>query len=154
MEGQGLWSSEQHRWLGAMGLTVYAEASSIVWPPAGPARSAPRFDNVPESALRSSRPPLEPVPATRPTASVALPAPPLPPATDMPAPRRGRSSRLAGVPDKLMLALLRASGQNPNEPATQALMASWPLDELRANPAAKRALWPQLRALRRQRGER
>ena len=109
---------------------------------------------MPESALRSSRPPLEPVPAPRPIASAALPAPPLPPAPDMPASRRGRSSRLAGVPDKLMLALLRASGQNPNEPATQALMASWPLDELRANPAAKRALWPQLRALRRQRGER
>ena len=39
MEGQGLWSSEQHLWLGAMGLTVYAEASSIVWPPAAPART-------------------------------------------------------------------------------------------------------------------
>lgn len=53
-----------------------------------------------------------------------------------------------------MLALLRASGQNPSDPATQALMASWPLDALRADPAAKRALWPQLRALRRQRNER
>ncbi len=153
MEGQGLWSSEQHLWLGAMGLTVYAEASSIVWPPAGPARSAPRFDNVPESALRSSRPPLEPVPAPRPVPSPVLPASPLPPAPDVPAPRRGRSG-IAGVPDKLMLALLRASGQNPNEPATQALMASWPLEQLRASPAAKRALWPQLRALRRQRVER
>jgi DNA polymerase III psi subunit len=29
-------------------------------------------------------------------------------------------------------------------------MAGWALDELRGNPAAKRALWPQLRALRRQ----
>ena len=153
MEGQGLWSSEQHLWLGAMGLTVYAEASSIVWPPAGPARSAPRFDNVPESALRSSRPPLEPVPAPRSVPSPVLPASPLPPAPDVPAPRRGRSG-IAGVPDKLMLALLRASGQNPNEPATQALMASWPLEQLRASPAAKRALWPQLRALRRQRVER
>lgn len=153
MEEQGLWSSEQHLWLGAMGLTVYAEASSIVWPPAGTARSAPRFDNVPESALRSSRPAPEPVPAPRPVPSPVLPASPLPPAPDVPAPRRGRSG-IAGMPDKLMLALLRASGQNPNEPATQALMASWPLEQLRASPAAKRALWPQLRALRRQRVER
>ena len=37
---------------------------------------------------------------------------------------------------------------NPNDPATQALMDSWPLDQLRQDPAAKRALWPQLRALR------
>ena len=28
-------------------------------------------------------------------------------------------------------------------------MDSWPLDALRADPAAKRALWPTLRALRR-----
>jgi len=43
---------------------------------------------------------------------------------------------------------LRASGCNPAEPDTQALMASWNLDELRSSAAAKRALWPQLRALR------
>ena len=55
------------------------------------------------------------------------------------------------MPDRLMLALLRASRLDPNDPATQALMASWPLAQLRADPAAKRALWPQLRALRKQR---
>jgi DNA polymerase III psi subunit len=27
-------------------------------------------------------------------------------------------------------------------------MESWPLEQLRRDPAAKRALWPQLRALR------
>jgi hypothetical protein len=52
------------------------------------------------------------------------------------------------LPDRLQIALLRASGCNPNDPATQALMDSWPLDQLRQDPAAKRALWPQLRALR------
>jgi len=53
------------------------------------------------------------------------------------------------MPDRLQIALLRASGCSPNDPETRALMDSWPLAELRANPAAKRALWPQLRALRR-----
>jgi len=53
------------------------------------------------------------------------------------------------MPDRLQIALLRASGCNPAEPDTQALMASWNLDELRGSAAAKRALWPQLRALRR-----
>ena len=52
------------------------------------------------------------------------------------------------MPDRLQIALLRASGCNPAEPDTQALMASWNLDELRSSAAAKRALWPQLRALR------
>ncbi len=66
-------------------------------------------------------------------------------------PRARPASRRGGVrlPDRLQIALLRASGCNPNDPQTRALMDSWPLDELRANPAAKRALWPQLRELRR-----
>ncbi|MBJ7516859.1 MAG: hypothetical protein JHC82_11795, partial [Stenotrophomonas sp.] len=55
----------------------------------------------------------------------------------------------ARQPHRLQIALLRASGCNPNDPQTQALMDSWPLDTLRADPAAKRALWPTLRALRR-----
>ncbi|KLD78729.1 hypothetical protein Y886_08800 [Xanthomonas hyacinthi DSM 19077] len=54
------------------------------------------------------------------------------------------------LPDRLQIALLRACACNPNDPATQALMATWPLAELRGNAAAKRALWPQLRALRKQ----
>ncbi|MEE7547555.1 alanine acetyltransferase, partial [Xanthomonas sp. Kuri4-1] len=59
-----------------------------------------------------------------------------------------RRSRV-GLPDRLQMALLRACGRNPADPQTQQLMATWPLAELRGNPAAKRALWPQLRALRR-----
>lgn len=55
------------------------------------------------------------------------------------------------MPDRLMLALLRAGALNPNDAGTRALMASWPLDALRRDPAAKRALWPQLRSLRKQR---
>lgn len=155
-----LWSSEQHAWLGAMGLTVYAEASTVTWPAAAPARPAPVFDNLAPPAPRRRAPEMRgsvvaPAAAQRglspaPAALVAKPAA----TTVAPHPPRRAGGRIAGLPDKLMLALLRASGQNPSEPATQALMASWPLDQLRSSPAAKRALWPQLRALRRQRNER
>jgi len=55
------------------------------------------------------------------------------------------------LPDRLQLALLRASGLDPSDPATQAEMARWPVDELRGNGAAKRAFWPYLRSLRRPR---
>jgi DNA polymerase III psi subunit len=54
------------------------------------------------------------------------------------------------LPDKLHFALIRASGCNPNAEEAAAIIAQWPPShELRGNPAAKRALWPRLRALRR-----
>ena len=56
--------------------------------------------------------------------------------------------RPAPLPDRLGLALLRASGLDPSDPGTQALMAQWPLEALRGDGRAKRAFWPQLRALR------
>ena len=56
--------------------------------------------------------------------------------------------RPAPLPDRLGLALLRASGLDPSDPGTQALMAQWPLEALRGDARAKRAFWPQLRALR------
>lgn len=151
-----LWSSEQHAWLGAMGLTVYAEASTIAWPPAPAARPAPAFENLTPAVVappRRAAPMADSEVAASAPRRVPVSAPVPAPSLDTPAARPPRRSagRIAGMPDRLMLALLRASGQNPNDPATQALMASWPLDELRANPASKRALWPQLRALRRQR---
>ena len=71
-----------------------------------------------------------------------------PPVRVTAAPRRAASR----LPDKLHFALIRASGCNPNAEDAAALIAGWPpSSELRGNPAAKRALWPQLRALRRQR---
>ncbi len=61
-------------------------------------------------------------------------------------PRRAASR----LPDKLHFALIRASGCNPNAEDAAAIIAQWPPShELHGNPAAKRALWPQLRALRR-----
>ena len=159
------WSSAQLAWLQAMGYTVYTDgavaaeqaavAPSIDLQVAAPAPRAvetpmPQRVEAPSAApahagsggepLRRGRAPE--VPDTRATGSRAAPA--------SAAPRAARSGRRRGpLPDRLLMALLRASGCNPESPETQALMQQWPLDELRGNAAAKRALWPSLRALRR-----
>ena len=64
-------------------------------------------------------------------------------------PGRMQPLRAARCADRLQLALLRASGLDPSDPAAQETMAQWPVDRLRGDGAAKRAFWPQLRALRR-----
>lgn len=46
-------------------------------------------------------------------------------------------------------ALLRAAGRDRGSPDAAALCRSWPSPEALRDPAAKRALWPRLRALRR-----
>lgn len=140
-----LWSEQQHSWLQAMGYTLYLQGSAMDAPepvvehvPRLPVEAAavPAARNMP--AMQSPQPPRK---APQPIAA-SEPARPTTPATTA-----GRSS--VRLPDRLQIALLRASGCNPNASETRALMESWPLAELRANPAAKRALWPQLRALRR-----
>lgn len=136
-----------------MGYTVFVDGSV-----------APEAVVLPEVELHAApvaEPPV-PVRPARPAPSADAPAPvprsaprtveagasSSPPAAT---PVRASGGRRAAVrmPDRLQIALLRASGCNPAEPDTQALMASWNLDELRGSAAAKRALWPQLRALRR-----
>jgi hypothetical protein len=54
------------------------------------------------------------------------------------------------VPDDALLhALLRAAGRTVEDDDAHALVRAWqPASGLRGDPAAKRALWPQLRALR------
>jgi DNA polymerase III psi subunit len=85
-----------------------------------------------------------PNPTRRVPAEHATSAPPV----RVAAPVRRATSRL---PDKLHFALIRASGCDPSAEGVAQIMAGWPpSSELRGNPAAKRALWPQLRALRRQ----
>jgi len=129
-----LWSSQQHEWLTALGHTLYVQGAAEV-----PA--------VVAVSIQSAKPQHEPVQATaqarrRPEPETA------PPVRDAAAPRRAASR----LPDKLHFALIRASGCNPNAEDAAAIIARWPpSSELRGNPAAKRALWPQLRALRRQR---
>jgi len=144
-----LWSPPQQAWLQAMGYAVYLEGGALDAPlpqavarPAMPATADAGTAHPPASAPAPARP------APPPRREAPARTPPQAPAT---APEARPAARRGGVrlPDRLQIALLRASGCNPNDPQTRALMDSWPLAELRANPAAKRALWPQLRALRR-----
>ena len=52
--------------------------------------------------------------------------------------------------DPLFDALLVAVGRDRNSPDAVALVRAWPAPgRLRGNASAKRALWPQLRGLRR-----
>ncbi|HEY4528829.1 MAG TPA: hypothetical protein VIG97_00660 [Luteimonas sp.] len=63
-----------------------------------------------------------------------------------------RAPRAADIvpDDPLAHALLRAAGRGPESDDAAALLKQLPsLDVLRGDPAAKRALWPRLRALRR-----
>ncbi|MCL1528011.1 DNA polymerase III subunit psi [Xanthomonas nasturtii] len=144
-----MWSDLQVSYLQALGHTVYLDrdAADALPAPVEVAGRAPiavpaRVERAPQSAAVA-------VPSARRSAPAAPAETPRSPDT-APASAPQRRSRV-GMPDRLQMALLRASGCNPGDPATQALMASWPLAELRGNPAAKRALWPQLRALRRRR---
>jgi hypothetical protein len=53
------------------------------------------------------------------------------------------------IPDDALLhALLRAAGRSPDADDAVALCRTWPTARLRGDAGAKRALWPQLRALR------
>lgn len=134
-----LWSSQQHAWLTALGHTLYVPGSAE--PPE--AVAGPRASAEPTRAPPAAAPVARPAVRARqaPAAEPAPTASPVPPAS------RRRPSQL---PDKLHFALIRASGCNPNTEEAAAIIAEWPpAAELRGNPAAKRALWPRLRALRR-----
>lgn len=132
-----LWSAEQQGLLGALGHTVYLPAD---WPTeAGAPAQA-----VEAPAASVEREPSVAPPRTRPPAREAIERPA--PARAAPVPRAAGSR----MPDRLHFALIRASGCNPNAPGAADLFAQWPSSaELRGNPAAKRALWPTLRRLRR-----
>ena len=152
-----LWTPAQQSWLQAMGYTVFVDGSvdeavadtGIALGMAEAETPAPRQPPMRERAAEHV-PHRAAAPAETPTPRRTAPT-----RIDEPAPAAAQLERAAGsrrpavrMPDRLQIALLRASGRNPAEAETQALMAGWNLDELRANPAAKRALWPQLRALR------
>lgn len=146
MSGEGLlWDAEQHRLLAAMGLPVYAHVDAAPWPAPVAAPPAPAFENL----APAQRPaPAAPAPAAAPRRVPRTMGSPEPAAVPAPA-RAGRGASL--LPDRLLLALSRAACLNPADPDDQALMSRWPLDSLRHDPQAKRALWPQLRNLRKQR---
>ncbi|HVK51637.1 MAG TPA: alanine acetyltransferase [Pseudoxanthomonas sp.] len=136
------WSAEQQEWLAALGYTVYASGSL---PATAEQEPASALVQAPDSSITASA-----APAPRPRAAPHMDddAPPA-----MPAARPAARPRAAGarLPDRLHFALIRASGCNPNAEGAAEIFAQWPASsELRGNPAAKRALWPRLRALRRQ----
>lgn len=126
-----LWSSQQHEWLTALGHTLYVQGAAEAPVTPAPEVVAVRREPAPPAVAPARRAP-RPEPSTVRAAE--------------PAPHRAVSR----LPDKLHFALIRASGCNPNADDAAAIIAQWPPShELRGNPAAKRALWPQLRALRR-----
>lgn len=60
------------------------------------------------------------------------------------------SAPAMALDDPLLLALLRAAGRARDAADAALLARGWPSPQaLRRDPAAKRALWPHLRALRR-----
>jgi hypothetical protein len=126
-----LWSAQQQEWLAALGHTLYVPGPLPIATPETPAPQVP-----PQAS------PAAPAPTRRaPSAPAAVPA-----ANTSTPPRRAA----AGLPDRLHFALIRASGCNPNAEGAAEIIAQWPASaELRGNPAAKRALWPTLRKLRR-----
>ncbi len=132
-----LWSSQQHEWLTALGHTLYVQ---------GMAEAPVARVLEPASREPASREPASPAQAPPRRAPRPEPAEDIRVRVVEPAPHRAASR----LPDKLHFALIRASGCNPNAADAAAIIAQWPPShELRGNPAAKRALWPQLRALRR-----
>ena len=133
-----LWSSQQHEWLTALGHTLYVQGTAEAPVARALEPVAPRREPVSREPASPAQAPARRAPKPEPAeirVRVAESAP------------RRAASRL---PDKLHFALIRASGCNPNAEDAAAIIAQWPPShELRGNPAAKRALWPQLRALRR-----
>lgn len=157
-----LWSPAQQAWLQAMGYTVYHDGQLAAELDAALQLSVAEAETAAapaaEQARASTAPAREPLAAATPVSRQERPAPPrretpvsapdTAPVAARPLPGGNARQPVVRLPDRLQIALLRASGCNPNDPATQALMDSWPLDQLRQDPAAKRALWPQLRTLR------
>lgn len=156
-----LWTPAQQAWLQAMGYSVLHESAhaEALEAAAAEAIGAVVADRVDPHVVAA--PPVRPDVASSRQQAEARAEPPAARQRPSAAPAAGpgddaqasgsRAARQPAVrlPDRLQIALLRASGCNPNDPATQALMDSWPLDTLRRDPSAKRALWPTLRALRR-----
>ena len=146
---KSLWSSQQLAWLDALGFQVYVRT-----PAREPGVDAVRASLRAQSADRINAPPSSKTVASTATRTVDRPhvsaqrsarassqtSPPVAPA---------RAPPSIHLPDVLQLAVFKASGQDPTHPDIAKLLVEWPLDVLRADPNAKRALWPRLRRLRR-----
>ncbi|WP_052756373.1 hypothetical protein [Lysobacter capsici] len=129
----GLWSAQQREWLQAMGHTVMALAGSE------PPVEAPMANAAPIDAARNAEPPARaPQPMRERTASES--------AAPEPAQAAPRAAARGDDTPPLLRNLLRAARRAAGDAQVLALFDA---AALRGNPAAKRALWPQLRTLRR-----
>ena len=140
----GLWSSQQLSWLGALGFQVYTRASPIT-------PTSLQVRGQKEKGRQTTAPAVA-HPVTMPSQKAPLSAQQSAPGIIAQTPVRSHQPlSLASIqfPDRLQLAMLKACACDPSRPDIAQLMAQWPLDDLRANPNAKRLLWPQLRRLRR-----
>ncbi len=146
MHGGSPWSAQQQRWLRALGHAVLRVGGEPQ--PAGvpqetmevaPSRPSPQLQPGVRPAVEEVAPPRAPAMAS---ASAAAPV-------GAGSPQHAAVRRPVRLPDRLQLAMLRASGLDPADPAALATMVQWPVERMRGDAAAKRAFWPQLRALRR-----
>ncbi|WP_396616673.1 alanine acetyltransferase [Lysobacter soli] len=122
------WTAEQREWLQAMGHTVWSIAPAE-------ALAAERQPESNEDRSRDAAPSPGPRGAMREAAALLA--------------RDERTTRVAPARpqgDRLLHALMRAAG-GADEASVMQLAGD--IAALRGNASAKRALWPQLRALRR-----
>lgn len=125
------WSPQQHEWLQAMGLQVFALAGTE------PAVAEPA---IAEPAI------AKPAVAEAPAAESRRPAAGAPARSARGAPSPAPRDAAAGQPP-LLRALLKAARRDAADPEFTRAVPD--VDALRGNAAAKRAAWPRLRALRR-----
>jgi hypothetical protein len=173
-----LWDAAQREWLQAMGYSLMVLAGDEAVEAAAPASRAGAGDAVPglggEDVVvgTGTRQPVDTAPGSR-AARSARPVPPAPelvqagpspvdvtateppprPRTDAAAKAAALEAARAGAAGRhegpLWDALVSATGQPPALAARTLRGLGVDLAALRADPAAKRALWPRLRRLRR-----
>lgn len=114
------WSAEQTQWLQAMGHQVWTLAAADA------------------SAAKDATPIHE---------AAALLKPATPERAERPRQAPAQRASAPAAQDRLMQAILRAANRAPGDVAVSALLPD--PTTLRGNAAAKRALWPRLRRLRR-----
>lgn len=149
-----LWTARQREWLEAMGHPVMVLAGAANEVP--PAMDAPPMRDVADDSTSDSRQGARSAPDARVQQAApggSRPTAPRQPPVVEPGPAAAVEAVPAGAGRRqLFRALLRATGQRTSRAAEQALATldiAIDIERLRQDPAAKRALWLRLRALRR-----
>ncbi|MGH8075028.1 MAG: hypothetical protein ACREO4_13335 [Lysobacter sp.] len=158
-----LWDPQQREWLQALGHPLWGMVGDEVEVEAAPPADVPSTDSreveqaapVARSVIRSAESPASrPRPPAPEATTPEAPAPRAPArprtdlATKMAALEAARAGATREVDGPLREALLRATGQLPAVAARTLRDLGVDPDALRDDPAAKHALWRQLRPLR------